>query len=174
MARALLVGCGCRGRSLGGSLLAEGWSVRGTSRSDAGLAAIAAAGIEAVRADPDRLATVTDLIGDVTVLAWLMGSARAAPGAADDRGPLAAGSAGATVNGPRLESLLGRLVDTPVRGFLFEARGSVPAELLEAGAAMAEDASDRWRIPVAILRADPADPAEWTRAAKRAVGSLLA
>jgi len=43
LARALIVGCGCRGRELGTALLAEGWAVRGTSRSEAGLAAIEAA-----------------------------------------------------------------------------------------------------------------------------------
>ena len=75
MARALIVGCGCRGRELGSRLLAEGWSVRGTSRGEAGAEAIGAAGIEAAEADPDRLGTVLDLIGDVTVVVWLMGSA---------------------------------------------------------------------------------------------------
>ena len=39
MARALIVGCGCRGRELGRELLAEGWQVRGTSRRAEGLEA---------------------------------------------------------------------------------------------------------------------------------------
>jgi len=42
LARALIVGCGCRGRELGRALLAEGWAVRGTSRREAGLAEIEA------------------------------------------------------------------------------------------------------------------------------------
>lgn len=160
MARALLVGCGCRGRELGRALAADGWAVRGTSRSDAGLAAIAGAGIEAVRADPDRLGTITDQIHDVAVLAWLMGSA-----AGDD--------AAATVNGARLESLLVRVVDTPVRGFVYEAVGSGPADVLASGAAMAEAAAARWRLPVRILRADPADPGPWLAEALGAVTSLV-
>ena len=51
MARALIVGCGCRGRELGAALAQRGWLVRGTSREPASLAAIEAAGIEAVVAD---------------------------------------------------------------------------------------------------------------------------
>ena len=74
-------------------LAAEGWSVRGTSRSEAGRAAIAAAGLEAVEADPDRVGSITELVGDVTVLAWLLGVVEDA-------------EAAVTLNGPRLESLL--------------------------------------------------------------------
>ena len=159
MARALLVGCGCRGRLLASALAADGWAVRGTSRSEEGARAIAASGVEGVVADPDRLGTVTDLIGDVTVLAWLMGSAT--------------GEAGRTANGPRLESLLQRLVDTPVRGFVYEAAGTAPAAALEAGAAMAEAASERWRIPVRVLRADPADHESWVAAARAAIDAVL-
>lgn len=161
MARALLVGCGCRGRLLGRGLIDDGWAVRGTSRSDEGVAEIAAAGIEAVAADPDRLGSVTDLIGDVTVLAWLMGSASGD------------GDAAVTVNGPRLESLLERLVDTPVRGLVYEARGSAPAEVLDEGVAMVEGASERWRIPVVILRADPGDPGGWAAEAREAITAVL-
>ena len=43
MARALIVGCGCRGRLLGKELLAQGWAVRGTSRREQGLEPIAPA-----------------------------------------------------------------------------------------------------------------------------------
>ena len=35
MARALIVGCGCRGRELGSALAAAGWQVRGTTRDPA-------------------------------------------------------------------------------------------------------------------------------------------
>lgn len=156
MARALIVGCGCRGRTLGERLLADGWAVRGTSRG-AGLAAIADAGIEAVEADPDLLGSVTDLIGDVAVLAWLMGAA------------------GAEVNGSRFESLLEKLVDSPVRALLFEACGGPGADaaILEAGAAKAEAWGERFRVPVAVLRADPGDPGTWVEAARSALLDLI-
>jgi len=159
LARALIVGCGCRGRELGASLLADGWAVRGTSRHEAGIAAIEAAGIEAAEADPDRLGTVLDLVGDVAVVVWLMGSA------------LGAAETVAAVNGERLESLMLRLVDTPVRGFVYEAAGSVPAEALSRGAGIVEDAAQRWRIPVVLLEMDPDDPG-WSGATAGAVGSL--
>jgi hypothetical protein len=37
------------------------------------------------------------------------------------------------LHGPRLERVLEKLVDTPVRGFVYEAAGSVPPEHLERG-----------------------------------------
>jgi uncharacterized protein YbjT (DUF2867 family) len=114
VARALIVGCGCRGRALGRRLLDEGWAVRGTSRGGEGLAEIEAAGIEPEPADPDRPGTVLDLVGDVAVVAWLLGSAV---------GPAEQLEA---IHGSRLERILERLVDTPVRGFVYEAAGSVP------------------------------------------------
>lgn len=156
MARALLVGCGCRGRALGARLAGEGWAVRGTSRG-ASLEAISAAGIEAAEADPDRLGTITDLIGDVTVLVWLLGAAGGNP----------------ALNGERLESLLEKLVDSPVRGLLYEARGSAGADALEGGAAMVEGWGERFRIPVAVLRADPGDHEAWVEEALGAVLGLL-
>ncbi len=96
MARALIVGCGCRGRELGRRLLAEGWAVRGTSRREEGLAAIEAAGIEPALADPDRPGTMLELVGDVAVVFWLLGSAE---GEAEEL---------AAIHGPRLERLLER------------------------------------------------------------------
>jgi uncharacterized protein YbjT (DUF2867 family) len=151
MARALIVGCGCRGRDLGAHLLAEGWAVRGTSRRERGLAAIEAAGIEAAPADLDRVGTVLELVGDVAVVFLLLGSA--------------AGSAEqvAAIHGPRLERLLEKLVDTPVRGVVYEAVGSVPDAALVGGAEIVRAASRRWRIPVAIVEAASPDPDIWPR-----------
>lgn len=139
MARALIVGCGCRGRELGRRLLEEGWAVRGTSRREEGLAAIEAAGIEAALADPERPATVLDLVGDVAVVHWLLGSATGRP---EDV---------AAIHGPRLERLLEHLVETPVRRFVYEAAGTVDPVVLESGAAAVRAAGERWRIPVEIL-----------------------
>jgi len=156
MARALIVGCGCRGRLLGRRLLDEGWAVRGTSRGEEGLTAIAAAGIEPASADPERPGTVLELVGDVAVVHWLMGSAQGAPQRLE------------AIHGPRLERLLERLVDTPVRGFVYEAAGSAPPAALEAGAAAVVRAGETWRIPFSLLDADPADPAGWAEAALEA------
>jgi nucleoside-diphosphate-sugar epimerase len=138
VARALIVGCGCRGRALGESLLAEGWAVRGTSRRTEGLAAIEAAGIEPALADPARPGTILELVNDIAVLVLLLSSAR---GTEEDL---------AAIHGPRLERLLEHLVDTPVRGVVYEGT--------EAGAEIVHAAARTWRIPVRIA-ARPSQPA---------------
>jgi len=151
VARALIVGCGCRGRELGGALLEAGWAVRGTSRGEAGLAPIEAAGIEAAVADPDRVGTVLELVADVAVVYHLLGSARGDSEAV------------AAIHGPRLESLMEKLVDTPVRGFVYEAAGSVDPAVLEAGAEVVRAAGRTWRIPVEIAAVEGADPSARAR-----------
>jgi nucleoside-diphosphate-sugar epimerase len=162
LARALIVGCGCRGRELGERLLAEGWAVRGSTRRAEGLAAIEAAGIEPVLADPDRVGTVLDLVGDVAIVFHLLGSASGEPEAL------------AGIHGPRLERLLEKVVDTPVRGFVYEATGSVDDALLAGGAELVRAASRTWRIPAEIVISKPNDPAEWSQGmVDLALGLLL-
>jgi uncharacterized protein YbjT (DUF2867 family) len=151
VARALIVGCGCRGRELGARLLAEGWAVRGTSRREEGLATIEAAGIEPALADLDRVGTLLELVGDVTVVFHLLGCAAGDPEAV------------AAIHGPRLERLLEKIVDTPVRGVVYEAVGSVDAAVLEAGAELVRTASRTWRIPAEVVTFEPNDPAEWSQ-----------
>lgn len=150
MARALIVGCGCRGRLLSSHLLEQGWAVRGTSRTEAGLEPIAAAGIEPALADPAQPGTVLDLVGDVTVVVWLLGSAQ---GGAEEL---------AAVHGPCLDRMLERLVETPVRGFVYEAAGSVDPILLARGREAVEVAADLWQIPVGCLLVDSSDHSTWT------------
>src|SRR6185436_13626745 len=122
----------------GQDLLAQGWAVRGTSRRAEGLEAIEAAGIEPALADPAQPGTLLDLVGDVAAVYWLFGSAT---------GPeenLAA------LHGSCLERFLERLVETPVRRFVYEASGSVDAKLLERGADLVRVAGEQWHIPVEI------------------------
>ena len=161
MARALIVGCGRRGRDLADALASGGWVVRGTSRTEDGAEAIRAGGHEAAVADPDRPAGILELVGDVTVVHWLLGSAAGAPENLE------------AIHGPRLERLLEHLVDTPVRGFIYEAAGSVAPPLLEGGAKLVREASERWHIPARLLESDPADREEWTRAAAAATTDVL-
>ena len=125
--------------------------MRGTSRREEGLAAIEAAGIEPALADPDRVGTLLELVGDVTVVFHLLGSA------AGDLEAVAA------IHGPRLERLLEKIVDTPVRGVAYEAVGSVDGTVLEAGAELVRTASRTWRIPAEIVTLEPNDPAEWSQ-----------
>jgi uncharacterized protein YbjT (DUF2867 family) len=161
VARVLIVGCGCRGRELAATLLASGHAVRGTTRDPGSLAAIEATGAQAVQADPDLLATLTPHIAGISVLCWLMGSAAGEPEAV------------AALHGPRLESLLAALVDTPVRGVVYEGRGSVPGPLLEEGAAAVRRAGETFRMPVAVVDRDPSDHASWAADMARAVEEVL-
>jgi nucleoside-diphosphate-sugar epimerase len=151
LARALIIGCGCRGRELGERLLAVGWAVRGTSRSEQGFAAIAAAGIEPAPADPDRVGTLVELVADVAIVFHLLGSAVGEPEAV------------AAIHGPRLERLLEKVVDTPVRGVVYEAVGSVDSGVLAAGAELVGVASRTWHIPAEVVREEPKDPAAWSQ-----------
>jgi uncharacterized protein YbjT (DUF2867 family) len=162
VARALIVGCGCHGRELGQRLLAAGWAVRGTSRREQGLVAIEAAGIEPALADLDRVGTVLELVGDVAIVYLLLGSAR---GEAD---------ALAAIHGPRLERLMEKLVDTPVRGVVYEAAGSVEPGRLAGGAEIVRAASRTWRIPVEIAERERNGLPTWSRdMSDLALGLLL-
>lgn len=159
MARILIVGCGCRGRALGSALLDAGHQVRGTSRSPEGRVAIARTGIEAVEADPDRLGTLLPGLADVSAVCWLMGTAG---GAAVD-----------ALHGPRWQSMLERLVDTPVRGAVYEGAGTVAPELLASGAAAARRAAETFRMTVEVVEVAPADHAAWLGASAAAVEAVL-
>jgi uncharacterized protein YbjT (DUF2867 family) len=162
VARALIVGCGCRGRELGAQLIGAGWAVRGTSRSPEGLAAIEAAGIGAAAADPSRPGSVLELIGDVAVVFWLLGSARGEPDAVE------------ALHGEALEHLLRRLVDTPVRGFAYEAGGTVPPSAVARGEQLLDGAAATWRMRTATISADPEDRAAWLDQAVGAATTVLA
>ena len=64
-----------------------------------------------------------ELVGDVAVVHWLLGSAAGEPELLE------------AIHGSRLERILERLVDTPVQGLRLRGRGLGPAPLLERGAA---------------------------------------
>ena len=118
--------------------------------------AIESAGAEAVIADPDRVVTLAPAFEHIGVACLLLGSA---PDPA--------------LHGPRLEMLLTRLVDTTMRGIVYEARGTADSEVLQGGArrvaAFCEDA----RIPYVLLDADPDEYQRWTTAAAAAVEQVL-
>jgi uncharacterized protein YbjT (DUF2867 family) len=161
LARALIVGCGCHGRELAAELAGLGWQIRGTSRRPDELEAIEAAGFEPAVADPDRAGTVLELCGDVGAVVWLLGSANGEHDAVS------------AIHGPRLQSLLEKLVDSPVRGFAYEAAGSVDGGILDEGAAIVERAGERWRIPVTLLREQRSETG-WAVRSAAAAAALLA
>ena len=156
MARVLIVGCGCRGRSLASALAADGHAVRGTTRDPGRVGGIEESRVEATVADPDRLGTLMPALVGVSAICWLMGSAGAA-----------------AVNGERLQTLMERLVDTHVRGLVYEAAGPAGGAVLGAGAAIVTRASEIWHMPVAVVDADPAEHGAWLAAMLAGVDRVL-
>ena len=149
MARVLIVPCGCRGRALAAELVAAGHAVRGTTRSPSNTEAMRAAGAEPYLGDPDRIATLMDALTGVTVVCWLMGTVPVPE-----------------LHEGRLRMLLEKLVDTPVRGVVYE--GALPQ-----GEAVARAAAETWQIPLEVLTADPAEHGEWLAQARGAIDRLL-
>jgi nucleoside-diphosphate-sugar epimerase len=148
VARALIVGCGCRGQSLARALAADGIAVRGTTRRAEATAAIEAAGAEAAVADPDRLATLVPQLAGVTVVCWLLGTAHHP-----------------SLHGERLQTMLEHIVDTPVRGLVYE--GTAGGDVVRA-------AGERWRMPVRVVSEPPEAHEPWLAAMREAVAAVLA
>jgi hypothetical protein len=73
----------------------------------------------------------------------------------------------------RLEAFVRQLIDTTVRGLIYEAAGAVPSRDLVAGARMASALGEQNAIPVATLTADPRQLEGWLADARAALGSLL-
>jgi len=148
MARVLIVPCGCRGRALAASLVEAGHAVRGTTRGD-GVAAIRAAGAEPYVGDPDRIGTLMEALTGVTIVCWLMGTIPVPE-----------------LHEGRLRMLWEKLVDTPVRGVVYE--GALPQ-----GEQVARTAAQTWQIPLEVLDADPLDHDAWLASARGAIDRLL-
>jgi hypothetical protein len=127
VARVLIVACGCRGQTLARELVAAGNAVRGTTREESRTGAIAATGAEPYVGDPDRIGTLMGALAGVTIVCWLLG-----------------GVPEPELHGGRLRMLFEKLVDTPVRGVVYE-------RALPQGEAIARDAAERWRIPVEVI-----------------------
>jgi hypothetical protein len=149
VARVLIVPCGCRGQALARELRAAGHAVRGTTRDPAHAAAIADAGAEPYVGDPDRIATLMEALHGVTIVCWLMGTIP-----------------DPDLHGGRLRMLWEKLVDTPVRGVVYEG-------MLPEGETIARASSETWRIPLEVLSGDPLDHERWRADAAAAVTRLL-
>jgi len=119
VARILIVPCGCRGRELARALRADGHTVRGTTRG-AHVEEIRAAGAEPYVGDPDRIGTLMEALHGVTVVVWLAGGLEIPEG--------------------RLRMFWEKLVDTPVRGVVYEG----PYEELS------RSSSETWQIPLEL------------------------
>lgn len=161
MARVLIVGCGCRGQVLARELVGAGHAVRGTTRDPSSCQAIADAGAEPWIGDPGRLATLTRALDAVTIVCWLLGSARGGPEQVAD------------LHDARLGAYLRECVDTTVRGFVYETAGTVGPASLARGRELVAQANATWGMPVALIDTEPADFERWVRTAGGAVESLL-
>jgi hypothetical protein len=158
----LIVAGGCRGRRLARELVCQGHAVRVTTRAEAGRAAIEATGAEAWIGTPERLGTLRAALESVTIVCWLLGTVR---GSAEEVRAL---------HGSRLEFFLGQMIDTTVRGFIYEAAGvTVALEFLAAGERIVRMVGELNAVPVEFIRADPENPDAWLDDADALIASLL-
>lgn len=160
--RVLMIGGGSeRGLALAESLVAEGHAVRIVSREGARREAIEAIGAECWPGTPDVVGTLRYALENVTVLCWLLGTASAPR---EELEPLF---------GSRLKMLLEKTTDTTVRGVVYEAQGTVDADLLASGEHEVRHAFDTNEIPYTWIRCDRAPRDAWVVAAREAIESLL-
>jgi hypothetical protein len=134
-----------------------------STRSEAGRAAIEAAGAECWVGTPDRLATMRGALENVTILCWLLGNAAGPPQGLRE------------LHTSRLEFFLTQAIDTTVRGLVYESRGAgaTPPHLLLEGARIARAIAERNAIPARELTSDPNDPEAWLAQARASIESLL-
>jgi hypothetical protein len=162
MARILIVAGGCRGRQLAGGLVGEGHAVRVTTRTEAGRVAIEATGAECWIGTPERLGTLRAALESVTVVCWLLGTV--AGGEEEVR----------ALHTSRLEFFLGQVIDTTVRGFVYETAGTAPGDALAEGGRIVRTVAEHNAIPTAFIGADPRAPVLWLQDANAAIDELLA
>ena len=158
MARVLIVGCGCRGQALARELRAAGHAVRGTTRDPARFRGDRGGRAPSpTSATPTGSRTLMEALTGVTILCWLMGTARGRARAARRPPADAVGEARRHAGARRR-----------LRGGRAARPGAVRARAQVAAAAHAT-----WMIPLRVLEADPADHAAW-RAGAAACRQLLA
>jgi hypothetical protein len=165
VARILIVSGGCRGRRLAGEMVEQGHVVRVTTRTEEARAAIEVAGAECWVGTPDRLATMRAALEGVTIACWMLAWATG------DAEQVCA------LHASRLEFFLRQVIDTTVRGFLYDASpGVVPGSSLAEGERIVRAAAALNAIPARVLvhaHRDGGDDAGWVAAARSAIDSLL-
>jgi hypothetical protein len=141
----------------------EGHAVRVTTRAEAGRAAIETSGAECWIGTPERLGTLRGALENVTIVCWLLATAAGSEEQIRD------------LHGSRLEFFLSQVIDTTVRGFVYEASGPALApEVLAGGERIVQALGERNAIPVAFLRAGLEDLGAWQAEAQAVIASLLA
>jgi putative NADH-flavin reductase len=143
-------------------LTARGHAVRATTRNPARLTDLEDAGAEAVLGDPDRIATLAPALDHVSAAYILLGSAQGDPASVQ------------ALHSTRLDMLLTKMLDSTVRGIVYEAAGSVPATVRQGGAERVRAFCEDSRVPYVLLSADPGDRVTWLQQAAGALDLVLA
>ena len=159
--RVLIIGGGCRGLALTPELVADGHAVRAVTRTEARREAIEVAGGECWIGDPDVVGTLRYAFENVTIVVWALGTASGSPEAV------------AALHGPRLEMMLSKVIDTTVRGVVYEAAGTIAPAAFATGIAELERMGRLNEIPHMVVDADPADQGCWVAAARHAIEGLI-
>lgn len=158
----LIVEGGERGLRLARALVEEGHAVRVVVADDSRRARIEAVGGECFLGSPDRLATMRGALEHVTVACWLLSDLDE-----HDRDLVRA------LHGSRLEQFISSAIDSTLRGFVYDAAGSVAAEVLTEGERIVSETAARNLIPIAILRAGTGNEEAWFAQAHAAVNWIL-
>jgi hypothetical protein len=162
VARILIVGGGCRGRRLAGELTASGHAVRITTRTQARRAEIESTGAECWIGTPARLGTLRGALDGATIACWMLARASGQPEELRE------------LHGPRVESFMRQLIDTTVRGLVYDASPQAPARrLLERGAETVRSLAVFNAIPARVLAPARDDDQSWVAGARSAVEELL-
>lgn len=161
MARLLIVGGGCRGERLAAAATGEGHAARIVTRDEDRRPQIEAVGAECVIGDPNRLGTLRGVLEGVTIACWLLA---AASGPREQLHEL---------HTARLRAFLESAIDTTVRGVLYEVAGGGQRYEAAGGERIARELAERNAMPLAVVRADPADAQAWWAEAREALSSLL-
>ncbi len=111
--------------------------------------------------DPDRVATLAPAFEHVSIVCVLLGSATGSAAALE------------SLHGTRLEMLLTKLIDTTVRGIVYESAGAVDPAVLAGGAERVRAACEDSLIPYTLLDTAPDDLGPWLAAAASAVDQVL-
>lgn len=159
--RVLIVGGGCRGLTLARGLVADRHAVRVVTRHERNRARIEETGAECWIGDPDVVGTLRYALEGVTILVWALGTA------AGSQEQVAA------LHGSRLEMMLGRVIDSTVRGVVYEAAGTAGPEAFAAGIAEVRKMCERNEIPFTLVDHEPSHVGAWARAFREAVDRLV-
>jgi hypothetical protein len=161
MARVLIVGGEGRGRRLAAALLQAGLAVRIVVAESSRAHDVGLERVERFEGDAERPGTLKAALEQVSVACWLFGDADADPARVR------------ALHGARLERFLEAVVDSSVRGLVYEAAGGVDPRTLGEGRELVTRFALRNAIPLALIDADPASQAAWLAQLREAVAALL-